>query len=117
MTRISLTTLTPSPLLAVLAPAMVLALLLLVSAGHALANDPFLTPPSPRPAEQTPRKTEYRHALTLAEESGSASRPIPARPPATTPRITPPSVSEMVALQRELRQRMADFSGRTRPGS
>ncbi len=100
-------------------PALLTALLVLLLVGQALAQNPFLTPPSrERPAGQPDEEflaqPSERGQPTLEERANRPSREHPgrplARPPSAGPRITPPFFAEMVALQRDLRQRMTDYA-------
>ena len=103
--------------------ALITALLVLLLVGQTLAQNPFLTPPS---RERAPEQSTGQQAkeflgqpakqdLPALEEQAAQppgehpDRPL-ARPPATGPHITPPFFAEMVALQRELRQRMTGYA-------
>lgn len=110
MTRITITSL-------------ITAMLVLLCIGQALAQNPFLTPPSrERPAERSAGQPAVESLAQpsehgqpdLEERASQPSREDPDRPlaraPAAGPRITPPFFAEMVALQRDLRQRMTDYA-------
>ncbi len=110
MTRITITSL-------------ITAMLVLLCIGQALAQNPFLTPPSRerpaersagQPAEESLAQPSEHGQPDLEERASQPSREDPDRPlaraPAAGPRITPPFFAEMVALQRDLRQRMTDYA-------
>lgn len=103
------------------------ALLVLLIAGHALAQNPFLTPPSQKraPEQSTTQVAEdfsgrpdKQNLPVLEGRIGQPHGEHPARPsarpagrhPSSGPRITPPFFAEIVTLQRELRQRMTDYA-------
>ncbi|PTN37743.1 nickel/cobalt transporter [Desulfonatronum sp. SC1] len=94
---------------------LITAMLVLLCIGQALAQNPFLTPPArERPAGPSVGQPSEDHRPGMEEQVGQTSREppdrSPARPPAAGPRITPPFFAEMVALQRDLRQRMTDYA-------
>ncbi|WP_051822339.1 nickel/cobalt transporter [Desulfonatronum thiodismutans] len=95
--------------------ALITAMLVLLCIGQALAQNPFLTPPSrERPAAPSVEQPSEDHRPGVEEQVGQAPREDPgrplARPPSAGPRITPPFFAEMVALQRDLRQRMTNYA-------
>jgi nickel/cobalt transporter (NicO) family protein len=99
--------------------ALITAMLVLLCVAQALAQNPFLTPPSrerpaDRSAEESLTQPLEQGQPVLEERPGQPSSELPvrplARPPSAGPRFTPPLFDEMVALQRDLRQRMTNYA-------
>ncbi|GAB6057586.1 nickel/cobalt transporter [Desulfonatronum parangueonense] len=75
----------------------------LACSGPALAQNPFLTPPSQE------RNQDQRDQQDLGREE-RASDPGMRSAPRSAPRITPPFFTKMTAAQRDLRQKMTTYS-------
>ncbi|SDB61576.1 ABC-type nickel/cobalt efflux system, permease component RcnA [Desulfonatronum thiosulfatophilum] len=75
----------------------------LACSGPALAQNPFLTPPSQE------RKQDQGNQHGLDQEQ-QASDPRVQTAPRTAPRMAPPFFSKITAVQRDLRQKMTTYS-------
>ncbi|WP_052813112.1 hypothetical protein [Desulfonatronum thioautotrophicum] len=99
--------------------ALAAAMLVLLCIGQAMAQNPFLTPPNRERAIEQPSKEPLTAPTEQDRSTGEVRATQPSRepphepsvrPPGAAPRFTPPFFAEMVAMQRELRQRMTTYA-------